>query len=93
MGEIAEWMCDQAIWQEAEYKNKHIEESWAIEDIKKRYNSGVLKWTTKDGQEIKVSKMTKQHIRNTTKFLKRNGATKVQKCWIEIFEIELERRQ
>ena len=95
MGEIADWMHDQVVWNEVEHKHIRIEERWAIQDIKERYNSGVLKWRTKAGETINVNQMTKQHIKNTINVLKRRGSrfTDLQKCWIEIFELELERRQ
>lgn len=47
-------------------------------------------WTTRDGDEIPVKNMTKQHLINTVNMLKRNNSDRE---WIKVLEDELKSRQ
>ena len=58
--------------------------------IEEDYMAGTLKWATESGKRIEVSKMTVEHITNTINFLERSKI--LTDKWIEIFEIEIERR-
>lgn len=48
-------------------------------------------WTTKDGDEIPLSKMTTSHICNCIRLLESRG--KFKHKWYQIFKSELERRR
>ena len=49
-------------------------------------------WTQRDGTEIDVRDMTRNHILNTIAMLKRNGGFR-SNSWIRRFEKELEDRE
>lgn len=49
-------------------------------------------WTTREGKDIPVSKMTSNHIQNTINFIKRNDKNDLYSCWLKVFEEELENR-
>lgn len=92
MGEIAEWMYNEALKQEAEINHENAEVKWAIDNINMEYNRGVLKWETKDGNKININDMTDKHIMNTIDFLKRKEQKPFVLEWIKILMFELEQR-
>ena len=49
-------------------------------------------WTQRDGTEIDVRDMTRNHILNTIAMLQRNGGFR-SNSWINRFEKELENRE
>ena len=58
----------------------------------RKYILGVLKWTTQFDGDILVSKMTKSHLTNTVKFLRRKKKKETTDKWIELLSYELEKR-
>ncbi len=54
------------------------------------YNQDRLYWKTKDGDEMLVTDMGNNHIKNSLKFLLRQEDSNQE--WIEILELEIERR-
>ncbi len=75
MGEMADYYLEQEL--------DNLESNW--------YPAPELRWTTKDGDSIPVSKMTKSHLKNTIKLLKRRKED--ADFWIAIFEDELKERK
>lgn len=64
------------------------------QEIWDKYQRYLLKWRTKDGDGIFVHLMTTSHVINTKKMMERNPSpTWTQRKWIEIFRIELIKRQ
>lgn len=56
-------------------------------------------WVTKDGEEIYITDMTSEHIRNCMKMLERNlekypsdDMEKIARCYLDQFQEELARR-
>ena len=91
MGDMADDWSDRCKLNEAmqyERLEKYAQENW------NKYQKKILKWNTKDGDGIYVHLMTTSHVANTKKLLERNKEPNpVQRKWIEIFRIELIKRQ
>ena len=92
MGEIADWMYNEALKQEAEANHEEAELKCAIDDLHRKYNRCALKWETKDGNRINIDNMTDKHLMNAINFLKRKEQKPIVSEWIKILMFELERR-
>jgi hypothetical protein len=92
MGEIAEYygrdLKREAAKEELEIERQHR----VVEEMERKYLTGVLKWETQFDGGILVSKMTDQHIINTIQYLKKKKPNYRREKWLELFYFELEKR-
>lgn len=88
MGDIADWMLDQAMEQEARFI---VVQDEAAEHIKNLYLEHKLEWTTKAGDKINVIEMDKNHVYNTLNMLKRSQYSNSPKyqAWIKVLSHRL----
>ena len=92
MGDIAEYYSVQSMeleWEE-HAKRQFLREN--IDNMEKDYMLGGLKWGTENDGSILLSKMSKLHVDNTIKFLKRKDKNEIITMWIKLLSIELDKR-
>jgi hypothetical protein len=63
-----------------------------LEEMEKNYMLGSLAWPTQFDGNILLSKMDKQHLRNTVEFLQKKEENEVRKMWIKLMLIEVNNR-
>lgn len=78
MGEMADLMLDQAMWDDPDWDDE--------DDIRPKVPEGY--WKKKDGTLIEIKKMTDDHLRNSIALCRRNGCYRLA----EILSEELHRR-
>jgi len=64
----------------------------SADSMEKSYMLGSLAWPTQWDGDILLSKMTKEHLRNTVEFLQRKEENEVRKMWIKLMLIEVNKR-
>lgn len=77
MGDAADMLFEQELKFQIEAEH---ELNW-------RFNNDI--WTTKTGETMKISEMETSHIKNSIRFIKRNGAGRE---WIPKLRAELAKR-
>lgn len=93
MGDMADYYMDLAMQYDAEFEAESKLRQERVEQIEKDYMIGILKWKTKSGSKIMVSKMTVEHLENSIEFIKRaHHDDEISQKWIEILGYELEKR-
>ena len=75
--------------------SEYVFESYANEEemrmkIEQQAANGI--WTTNDGRKLSVREMTRNHIENTMKYIRRNDKTDMMMPWLMVFRNELIRR-
>ena len=92
MGDIADYYMDLAMEQDVQIEaDRHFERE-ALESMEKNYMLGSLAWPTQFDGDILLSKMDKQHLRNTVEFLQKKDKTEIRKMWIKLMLIEINKR-
>ena len=93
MGDIAEYYMDQMMSADAELEAIRYHERSYVDRIEKEYMMGSLKWKAQFDGDVLVSKMAGNHIINTIDFLGvKKGKSERRDKWLEIFNIEIEKR-
>ena len=94
MGDIADYYMDLAMQQDAKFEAESKLRQEQVNKLEKYYMMGILKWRTKSGSKIMVSRMTKEHLENSIEFIKRaHHDDEISQKWIELLGYELEKRK
>lgn len=82
MGEIADWMIDQAINQDLKY-------SEYLSNLEADYWNGEHIWKTKKGERLALQDMTLGHLVNAIKYMRRKeNPSNLSKELLRLLEIE-----
>lgn len=64
-----------------------------MDQMERKYMGGILEWETKINDLINVADMGITHIMNTIGYIKREKEGFIMDKWVDLFEIELDKRK
>lgn len=77
MGEMADWMLEQAMWHNPDYDEDYIYIPTKLRKVPEGY------WKQKDGTLIEIKKMTDAHLKNSIALCQRNGCYRLENILLD----------
>ena len=92
MGDMADWHMEEMMLEDfrEELERRDIDEK--LKELEEYYKLGILRWVTKEGEQILLQKMTDEHVMNTIEFLKKKDKSEIRNKWIQLLGYEFEKR-
>lgn len=94
MGSIADYYRSGEIEEMGRLHAIQLLDRQKSEDIIEKYSMGIAEWETKEGEDIMVTEMTVDHVKNCLNFLKnQKDKSNTIEAWIKIFKAECKKRK